>query len=166
MGTFRHKDISAPLRFWHVDVMTGTFWHKDTLARDIMARTFDHWDFFCTRTFRHHGRYGTGTFWHKDILALEYFGIRIFWPMDVLVDVHFGTLQSTFMCQNILGLKCSNTVTSPCRSIQSAKNLPMPKSSWTENILVSENSPLWNVRAEMSPAKMSAAKISPSLSHY
>ena len=102
----------------------------DILARDILARTFHHGDFLCTRTFRHHGRYGTGTFWHKDILALEYFGIRIFWPMDVLVDVHFGTLQSNIdRVPKYLGLKCSNTVTSPCRNIQSAKNIPMPKSS-------------------------------------
>ena len=117
MGTFRHKDISAPLRFWHVDVMTGTFWHKDTLARDIMARTFDHWDFFCTRTFRHHGRYGTGTFWHKDILALEYFGIRIFWPMDVLVDVHFGTLQSNIF----------HVPKYPWSEMFQYCNIPMPK---------------------------------------
>ena len=71
MGTFRHKDISAPLRIRHMDVKTGTFWHKDTLARDISARTFDHWDFLCTRTFRHHGHYGTAQRFHGCWLEFE-----------------------------------------------------------------------------------------------
>ena len=71
----------------------------DISARDILARTFHHWDFsaqghFGTTTFWHGYISAPRRFWHRDIMALGHFGIRIFRHMDVSAHVHFGTLQS------------------------------------------------------------------------
>ena len=76
---------------------------SDILVRDIWASKFHRWDFSVQqhsgpRTFRLGNITVPWTFWYRDIRALGHFGTRIFWHMDVLAHINFGTMQSKIHC--------------------------------------------------------------------
>ena len=106
----------------------------------------------------------TDFYWYLDFTELENFGTRIFRHMDVSVLGNFGIMQSstdvsahTFwhLCRNVL--LCRNVHFSKvfmCLNVAMPKNL-VPESSCAE----CKMSWTWNVRAEMSLAKMSGSEI-------
>ena len=129
--------------------MISSTWHfgkrhfgMDILSRRLFStRTFHQknilaWVFVGTMDVSVRGRYRTGTFRNKDIL-----GTWTFWNRGTRVEMTVPKCLYCFSwCQNIPMLKCSQTKC-PC----------------------AKKSRQWNVCAEMTLAKMSGAKIIPSL---
>ena len=129
----------------------------------------------CTWTFLVQGLFGTGTFWHKEFLAPW-----IFRHLNILTHVYFGTLQSnmdvlaqTFWhlcyctemsmcrnapCRNVPLLKIPHVENSPCRNVPVLK-LPSAGTSKVPNGALAEMVPWWNIRAEMTIAKISGAEM-------
>ena len=134
-------------------------------ARDISARTFNHRDFsswgnFGRRRFRHGYTSVPWTFQHS---------FRIFWKMDILAHIHFGTMQSNIdISAQTFWPGCPCAETSMCQNIlvpemSQCHNLPMQKSPWSRKNTHADMFLCWKVLMLKSPCdKTSGAEISPS----
>ena len=131
----------------------GLIWASDISARDISALEFPHGDFsaqqhFGPRKFRHGNITVTWTFRYKDGMALGRFGARIFWHMDVLALINFGTMQSKIVISAQIFLqrhfgsvpKHQCAVMLPCRNVHGVakypyQNVPAPTYPHTKKSL-------------------------------
>ena len=149
LRTFRQMDVSTRERF-----NMGTFRHGEFSARGI----------FGTGTFRHgdisaHGHFGTVAQVPKCLCRNVYIalqGAKISMCRNVQVPKY--PCAEMFLCQKFLVPKIPRAEKSPCRNVPVLKH-PSAGTSAAPNGACAEMFPWWNIRAEMTLAKMFRAEM-------